>query len=45
MSFELPESYRAYCKDAAVRTAVDHISVRRLRRRPSPFPPTLNGRT
>jgi len=25
MSFELPESYRAYCKDAAVRTAVDHI--------------------
>ena len=25
MSFELPESYRAYCSDAAVRTAVDHI--------------------
>lgn len=25
MSFELPESYRAYCRDAAVRTAVDHI--------------------
>lgn len=25
MSFELPESYRAYCKDAAVRTAVNHI--------------------
>ena len=25
MSFELPESYRAYCSDAAVRAAVDHI--------------------
>ena len=25
MSFELPESYRAYCSDPAVRTAVDHI--------------------
>ena len=25
MKFELPESYRAYCSDAAVRTAVDHI--------------------
>ena len=25
MNFELPESYRAYCGDAAVRTAVDHI--------------------
>lgn len=25
MSFELPESYRAYCGDVAVRTAVDHI--------------------
>ena len=25
MSFELPESYRAYCSDVAVRTAVDHI--------------------
>jgi hypothetical protein len=25
MSFELPESYRAYCGDAVVRTAVDHI--------------------
>ncbi len=25
MSFELPESYRAYCGDAAVRTAVEHI--------------------
>ena len=25
MSFELPESYRAYCGDAAVRAAVDHI--------------------
>ena len=25
MSFELPESYRAYCGDIAVRTAVDHI--------------------
>ena len=25
MKFELPESYRAYCSDVAVRTAVDHI--------------------
>ena len=25
MTFTLPESYRAYCSDAAVRTAVDHI--------------------
>ena len=25
MQFELPESYRAYCSDTAVRTAVDHI--------------------
>ena len=25
MNFELPESYRVYCGDAAVRTAVDHI--------------------
>ena len=25
MPFELPESYRAYCSDVAVRTAVDHI--------------------
>ena len=25
MQFALPESYRAYCTDAAVRTAVDHI--------------------
>ena len=25
MTFKLPESYRAYCTDAAVRTAVDHI--------------------
>ena len=25
MNFQLPESYRAYCSDAAVRTAVDHI--------------------
>ena len=25
MSIDLPESYRAYCKDTAVRTAVDHI--------------------
>lgn len=25
MCFELPESYRAYCSDVAVRTAVDHI--------------------
>ena len=25
MKFELPESYRAYCGDVAVRTAVDHI--------------------
>ena len=25
MTFELPESYRAYCGDAAVRTAVSHI--------------------
>ena len=25
MSFALPESYRAYCTDNAVRTAVDHI--------------------
>ena len=25
MSIELPESYRAYCSDAAVRTALDHI--------------------
>lgn len=25
MPFELPESYWAYCSDAAVRTAVDHI--------------------
>ena len=25
MSFKLPESYRAYCGDVAVRTAVDHI--------------------
>ena len=25
MPFELPESYRAYCLDVAVRTAVDHI--------------------
>ena len=25
MPFEMPESYRAYCTDAAVRTAVDHI--------------------
>ena len=25
MQFELPESYRAYCGDTAVRTAVDHI--------------------
>ena len=25
MSFEIPESYRAYCTDVAVRTAVDHI--------------------
>lgn len=25
MTFEMPESYRAYCADRAVRTAVDHI--------------------
>ena len=25
MPFEIPESYRAYCTDVAVRTAVDHI--------------------
>ena len=25
MPFEFPESYRAYCTDVAVRTAVDHI--------------------
>ena len=25
MPFELPESYRAYCTDVAVQTAVDHI--------------------
>ena len=25
MKFELPESYRAYCSDVAVRTAVNHI--------------------
>ena len=25
MSFEVPESFQAYCTDAAVRTAVDHI--------------------
>ena len=25
MTFKLPESYRAYCTDAAVRAAVDHI--------------------
>ena len=25
MTFKLPESYRAYCTDTAVRTAVDHI--------------------
>ncbi|MDE0172729.1 MAG: hypothetical protein OYH76_22695 [Defluviicoccus sp.] len=25
MAFALPESYRAYCTDTAVRTAVDHI--------------------
>ena len=25
MTFKLPESYRAYCADAAIRTAVDHI--------------------
>lgn len=25
MTFKLPESYRAYCTDAAVRTAVEHI--------------------
>ena len=25
MTFRVPESYRAYCTDAAVRTAVDHI--------------------
>ena len=25
MPFNLPESYHAYCSDAAVRTAVDHI--------------------
>lgn len=25
MSFALPDSYRAYCTDAAVRTAVDHL--------------------
>ena len=25
MPFTMPESYRAYCTDAAVRTAVDHI--------------------
>ena len=25
MTFKVPESYRAYCTDAAVRTAVDHI--------------------
>ena len=25
MPFAMPESYRAYCTDAAVRTAVNHI--------------------
>ena len=25
MTFEVPESYQAYCTDAAVRTAVDHL--------------------
>ena len=25
MTFKVPDSYRAYCTDAAVKTAVDHI--------------------
>ena len=35
MTFKLPESYRAYCTDAAVRTALEHILDSK-----SPSPPT-----
>ena len=41
MPFALPESYRAYCADAAVRTAVDHILSSANRKGGPGLPPNL----
>ena len=38
MSFTMPESYRAYCTDAAVRTAVDHILSSQTPKKPLSLP-------
>ena len=37
MPFRIPESYHAYCTDAAVRTAVDHILYSKPLRVPADF--------
>ena len=42
MQFALPESYRAYCADAAVHTAVDHILSSADRRGGLGLPPDLD---
>lgn len=41
MPFELPESYRAYCTDVAVRAAVDHILTSSDRRSGLALPPDI----
>ncbi|MDE2817907.1 MAG: hypothetical protein OXK81_14595 [Chloroflexota bacterium] len=42
MPFALPDSYRAYCRDAAVRTAVDHILSAAGRRAGLGLPPDID---
>ncbi len=44
MQLALPESYRAYCTDTAVRTAVDHILSSEDRRGGLGLPPNLDWR-
>ena len=42
MPFPMPESYRAYCTDPAVRTAVDHILLATGRKGALSLPPDID---